>query len=55
MRSKERSRFPAVYGIDRSRQMAEFELRSAHECLASFGERAHWLHELADLIVHRTA
>jgi geranylgeranyl diphosphate synthase type II len=47
--------FPAVYGIEQSKRMAESELRSAHECLDMFGERAHWLHQLADLIVHRTA
>jgi geranylgeranyl diphosphate synthase type II len=47
--------FPAVYGLDRSKQMADVELTRAHECLAIFGDRAHWLHELADLIVHRTA
>jgi geranylgeranyl diphosphate synthase type II len=47
--------FPAVYGIERSKQMADAELSRAHDCLAMFGDRAHWLHELANLIVHRTA
>lgn len=47
--------FPAVYGLDTSRQMAAEELAKAHECLANFGSRGRWLHELADLIVHRTA
>ena len=47
--------FPAVYGLDRSKEMADAELRRAHECLDTFGDRAHWLHQLADLIVHRTA
>ncbi|HYI96573.1 MAG TPA: farnesyl diphosphate synthase [Bryobacteraceae bacterium] len=47
--------FPAVYGLQASKQMALTELAKAHECLSRFGERAHWLHELADLIVHRTA
>jgi geranylgeranyl diphosphate synthase type II len=47
--------FPAVYGLDRSKQMAEAELSLAHDCLSQFGTRARWLHELADLIVHRTA
>jgi geranylgeranyl diphosphate synthase type II len=47
--------FPAVYGVERSHQMAETELRLAHESLAPFGERGRWLHELADLIVHRKA
>ncbi|MBL8216389.1 MAG: polyprenyl synthetase family protein [Bryobacterales bacterium] len=45
--------FPAVYGLDASRRMAEAELTAAHETLARFGDRAYWLHQLADLIVHR--
>jgi geranylgeranyl diphosphate synthase type II len=47
--------FPAVYGLDRSKQMAEAELSYAHECLSMFGERAYWLHQLADLVINRTA
>jgi geranylgeranyl diphosphate synthase, type II len=47
--------FPAVYGLATSRQMAIRELASAHACLSDFGPRAHWLHELADLVVHRSA
>jgi geranylgeranyl diphosphate synthase type II len=45
--------FPAVYGIERSHQMAEEELRRAHGALDPFGERARRLRELAGLIVHR--
>jgi geranylgeranyl diphosphate synthase type II len=45
--------FPAVYGLDESRRMAEEECAHAHEVLAAFGDRAMRLHELADLIVHR--
>jgi len=45
--------FPAVYGLDVSRRMAEEECSHAHEVLARFGDRAARLHELADLIVHR--
>jgi geranylgeranyl diphosphate synthase type II len=47
--------FPAVYGLERSHQMAEQELAKAHAALQLFGERARWLHELADLVVHRKA
>lgn len=47
--------FPAVYGLDQSKQMAEAELRLAHDALSVFGTRAHRLHQLADLIVHRTS
>jgi geranylgeranyl diphosphate synthase type II len=45
--------FPAVYGLEVSRRMAEEECAHAHETLAPFGERAARLHELADLIVRR--
>jgi geranylgeranyl diphosphate synthase type II len=47
--------FPAVYGIDRSRAMAEREREAAHAALQSFGARAEHLLGIADLIVHRTA
>ena len=45
--------FPAVYGLDASRAMAEAECAGAHAVLAPFGARAARLHELADLIVRR--
>ncbi len=45
--------FPAVYGLEASRRMAEEECTRAHEVLKPFGERAGGLHELADLIVRR--
>jgi geranylgeranyl diphosphate synthase type II len=45
--------FPAVYGLDASRRMAEAECAHAHEVLAPFGGRGSRLHELADMIVHR--
>jgi geranylgeranyl diphosphate synthase type II len=45
--------FPAVYGLDESRRMAESERLSAHQALDMFGERAGRLRELADLIVQR--
>jgi len=47
--------FPAVYGLEESRHMAERERLSAHESLAIFGVRAGRLRELADLIVQRTS
>lgn len=46
--------FPAVYGLDASRRMAEQERASAHACLEGFGSGAARLHELADLIVDRS-
>jgi geranylgeranyl diphosphate synthase type II len=45
--------FPAVYGLEASRAMAETECGHAHRVLEPFGTRAARLHELADLIVRR--
>jgi geranylgeranyl diphosphate synthase type II len=45
--------FPAVYGLDESRRMAQNESCRAHESLLPFGGRAQRLHEIADLIVQR--
>ncbi|MGB6941445.1 MAG: polyprenyl synthetase family protein [Bryobacteraceae bacterium] len=47
--------FPAVYGLQRSREMAEEERLAAHLALRPFDERAKRLRELADFIVHRRA
>ena len=47
--------FPAVYGLERSREMAEQERLAAHVSLRPFDERAERLRELADFIVHRRA
>ncbi len=47
--------FPAVYGLERSRAMAEQERIAAHLALRAFDDRAEQLRELADFIVRRTA
>ena len=47
--------FPAVYGLERSREMAEEERLLAHGALARFDARAERLRELADHIVSRRA
>ena len=47
--------FPAVYGLERSRQMAEQQRVAAHLALRPFNERAERLRQLADLIVQRKA
>lgn len=48
--------FPAVYGLARSKQMAEEELERAEASLEPLGDAsAHWLRSLARLIVRRTA
>jgi len=45
--------FPAVYGIARSREMAEEERVEAHRALDPLGDRALRLREIADYIVRR--
>jgi geranylgeranyl diphosphate synthase, type II len=47
--------FPAVYGLETSREMAENERLAAHLALHCFDERAERLKQLADLIVRRNA
>ncbi len=47
--------FPAVYGVEESRRMAERERERAHRALEIFDHRACRLRELADLIVRRHA
>jgi geranylgeranyl diphosphate synthase type II len=47
--------FPAVYGLERSREMAEQERLAAHRALACFSERGERLRQIADLIVRRHA
>jgi geranylgeranyl diphosphate synthase type II len=47
--------FPAVYGVERSRAMAEEERLAAHLALRPFDEGAERLRQLADFIVHRRA
>ena len=47
--------FPAVYGIERSREMAEQERLEAHRALLPFDDQGQRLRELADLVVRRNA
>lgn len=47
--------FPAVYGLERSREMAESERLAAHAALQELGARAGWLRGIADRIVQRKA
>ena len=47
--------FPAVYGVERSREMAEQERIDAHLALNRFDDRGERLRELADRIVRRNA
>jgi geranylgeranyl diphosphate synthase type II len=45
--------FPAVYGLERSHQMAALECERAHKVLEPFGDRAQRLREIASHIVKR--
>ena len=45
--------FPAVYGLEKSHQMARIECERAHRVLAPFGDRAQRLREIASHIVQR--
>jgi geranylgeranyl diphosphate synthase type II len=45
--------FPAVYGLEESRCMAQEECTRAHDALQPVGARAPRRHEIADLIVYR--
>jgi geranylgeranyl diphosphate synthase type II len=47
--------FPAVYGLERSREMAEEERQAAHLALACFDQRGERLKQLADKIVQRNS
>jgi geranylgeranyl diphosphate synthase type II len=47
--------FPAVYGLEQSRAMAEQERLQAHAALRLFDDRADRLRQIADFIVHRKA
>ena len=47
--------FPAVYGVKRSREMAEQERLAARLALSAFDDRVERLRDLADLIVRRNA
>jgi geranylgeranyl diphosphate synthase type II len=45
--------FPAVYGLERSREMAEEERLQAHAAVQPFGDRAERLRQIADFVVQR--
>lgn len=47
--------FPAVYGLETSRKMAEQERLLAHAALRIFDDRADRLRQIADFVVHRKA
>jgi len=53
--SQKKATYPALYGLERSRETARAFLARAHEELAPFGDRAQRLRELADYLVSRRA
>ena len=52
---QQKATFPALYGVEKSREMAGEARQKALNALAVFGERAGRLRELAALIVERSA
>jgi geranylgeranyl diphosphate synthase type II len=46
--------FPSVYGVEKSRQMAEDYRQDARKALSYFGDRALFLDMMADFIIDRT-
>ena len=46
--------YPALYGIETAKRMAQEEARFAKEALRQFGDRATWFLTLADQTLTRT-
>lgn len=53
--SQRKATFPALYGLEKSREIARRSVAEAHEELAQYGDHARSLHELADYLVSRRA
>ena len=53
--SQQKATYPALYGLEKSRETARTLLERAHAELAPLGPRAQRLHELADYLVARRA
>ncbi len=51
--SQQKATYPALYGLDKSRETARSFLERAHEALAPFAARAQRLHAFADYLVAR--
>ncbi|MGI8962690.1 MAG: polyprenyl synthetase family protein [Bryobacteraceae bacterium] len=54
-KAQQKITFPAVYGLEKSREMAEEERLQAHLALRTFGDRADRLRQIADFVVQRKA
>ena len=53
--SQKKATYPALYGLEKSRETARRLVADAHEELAQYGDRAARLRELADFLVARRA
>jgi geranylgeranyl diphosphate synthase type II len=53
--SQQKATYPALYGLEKSRETARALVERAHAELGSFGERGRRLRELADFLVARRA
>jgi len=53
--SQKKATYPALYGLEKSRETARTLVERAHAELAPFGERGRRLRELADFLVQRRA
>jgi geranylgeranyl diphosphate synthase type II len=52
---QQKATFPALYGLERSKELAAEQLSLALAAVASFGEDGRWLRGIAEEIVHRSA
>ncbi|KXZ39644.1 geranylgeranyl diphosphate synthase, type II [Alkalithermobacter thermoalcaliphilus JW-YL-7 = DSM 7308] len=48
-----KSTYPSLYGLDKSKQMAQDLIKQAKESISLFGEKAQFLIDLADYIISR--
>ena len=51
--NKDKATFPAIYGLDESKELANTTIQEAKDALEIFGSKAEILRELADYIVQR--
>lgn len=52
---QQKATFPALYGLERSKELAAEQLDLALAAVAPFGEDGRWLRGIAEKIVHRSA
>jgi geranylgeranyl diphosphate synthase type II len=52
---QQKATFPALYGLDRSKELAQEQLAAALTSVDSFGESGQWLRGIAERIIDRSA